>query len=68
MRFATHKIRQAASSEAALSFLICGLYGLGHVGEWVDDCSHFNYKDAPSDGSAWTSGCDSEKRVLRGDA
>lgn len=38
---------------------------LGNVYEWVEDCYRASYKDAPADGSAWTSGkC--EKRVLRG--
>jgi formylglycine-generating enzyme required for sulfatase activity len=38
----------------------------GNVWEWVEDCYHKNYKDAPSDGSAWTAGGDCEFRVLRG--
>ena len=37
----------------------------GNVQEWVQDCWHDNYEDAPSDGSAWTSEtCD--KHVSRG--
>ena len=44
-------------------------YGLtdmaGNVWEWVEDCYHANYKDAPSDGSAWVEDCGS-KRVMRG--
>jgi len=28
---------------------------VGNVYEWVKDCWHINYKDAPSDGSAWLS-------------
>ena len=37
----------------------------GNVSEWVEDCWNENYKGAPSDGSAWSSG-DCERRVLRG--
>ena len=38
----------------------------GNVWEWVEDCWHGNYRGAPSDGSAWTSGGDCSRRVLRG--
>jgi len=40
----------------------------GNVEEWIEDCVHKNYKDAPIDGSAWLSagGGDCEERVLRG--
>ena len=47
-----------------------GLFGLfdmhGNVWEWTQDCWHDNYSDAPTDGSAWTTGCSSSSRVLRG--
>jgi formylglycine-generating enzyme required for sulfatase activity len=37
----------------------------GNVWEWVEDCYHDSYKDAPADGRAWVSnGCPS--RVVRG--
>jgi formylglycine-generating enzyme required for sulfatase activity len=37
---------------------------LGNVWEWVEDCYHYSYRGAPTDGSAWKGGdCD---RVLRG--
>jgi formylglycine-generating enzyme required for sulfatase activity len=39
----------------------------GNVFEWTEDCWHGNYKGAPSDGSAWTSG-DCNIRVQRGGA
>jgi formylglycine-generating enzyme required for sulfatase activity len=43
-----------------------GLYEvLGNVWEYVQDCWHYSYQDAPTDGSAWESG-DCPRRVLRG--
>jgi formylglycine-generating enzyme required for sulfatase activity len=41
---------------------------VGNVFEWVEDCWHKTYKDAPIDGSAWLSASegDCKKRVLRG--
>ena len=44
-----------------------GLYDIhGNVWEWVEDCWHNNYEDAPTDGSVWTSDGDSAWRVVRG--
>ena len=44
-----------------------GLYNVhGNVWEWVEDCWHGNYSGAPTDGSAWTTGCSGNYRVLRG--
>ena len=37
----------------------------GNVWEWVADCWNDSYRDAPSDGSAWTSG-NCGRRVVRG--
>ncbi len=38
----------------------------GNVWEWVQDGNHDNYHAAPTDGSAWESGGDEKRRVLRG--
>ena len=44
-----------------------GLYDMhGSVWEWVADCWHDSYEDAPTDGSAWTNGCVSNSAVIRG--
>ena len=43
-----------------------GLYDTsGNAAEWVEDCWNENYRGAPTDGSAWTTG-DCGQRVLRG--
>ncbi len=38
---------------------------LGNLSEWVEDCWNPNYREAPIDGSAWTTG-ECNRRVLRG--
>lgn len=44
-----------------------GLHDMsGNVTEYVEDCWHNSYRDAPSDGSAWTSRCTDNRRVRRG--
>lgn len=44
-----------------------GLYDMsGNVWEWCADHWHENYEGAPLDASAWTSGGDSSRRVVRG--
>ena len=40
---------------------------LGNVSQWLADCLHPNYQDAPTDGSAW-SGDEGCRRILRGGA
>jgi formylglycine-generating enzyme required for sulfatase activity len=40
----------------------------GNVLEWVEDCLHETYQGAPADSSAWTSGGDCGRRVMRGGA
>jgi len=43
-----------------------GLYDMiGNAWEWTQDCWNGNYKNAPNDGTAWTSG-DCSQRVWRG--
>ena len=39
---------------------------LGNVWEWVEDCWHESYGGAPEDGSAWVTGGNCDRRVLRG--
>jgi formylglycine-generating enzyme required for sulfatase activity len=44
-----------------------GLYDMhGNVWEWCLDHWHDNYQDAPIDGSAWISGNNDARRVVRG--
>ncbi|MDQ2821492.1 MAG: SUMF1/EgtB/PvdO family nonheme iron enzyme [Pseudomonadota bacterium] len=38
----------------------------GNVWEWVQDVVHDNYDGAPIDGSAWMTGGDQSRRILRG--
>ena len=39
---------------------------LGNVWEWVEDCWHDGYEDAPTDGKAWSAGDTCARCVIRG--
>ena len=59
--------REKTVSVGSFSANEFGLHDVhGNVWEWVEDCWHKSYMGAPVDGSAWTSGGDCGKRVLRG--
>ena len=58
----THLVGQKKAS-------VIGLHDMhGNAWEWVRDVWHENYQGAPGDGSAWLSGGDQARRVLRGGA
>jgi formylglycine-generating enzyme required for sulfatase activity len=43
-----------------------GLYDMhGNVWEWVEDCWHETYADAPAQGEAWIASCSGEARRVR---
>ncbi|MDP6816390.1 MAG: SUMF1/EgtB/PvdO family nonheme iron enzyme, partial [Alphaproteobacteria bacterium] len=59
-----HKFTAPAGKYRANAF---GLHDvLGNVWEWVEDCYHDSYQDAPANGEAWTTGGECSRRVLRG--
>ena len=61
------EVRQATVPVQSFGANPFGLYNVhGNVFEWVQDCFHANYHKAPTDGSAWTSRCSEDRRVLRG--
>ena len=66
------KANYASERTAPVGFYSTNAFGMddtaGNVFELVEDCWHKNYKDAPTDGSAWLSENEDncEKRVKRG--
>jgi formylglycine-generating enzyme required for sulfatase activity len=72
---ATITTKQASFHDAGVNTLEVGhfkpnAFGLhdmhGNVSEWVEDCWHYSYLTAPTDGSAWISSCPDDARVIRG--
>ena len=67
--YAWYSVNSAGKTQAVGKKLpnAFGLFDMhGNVREWVQDCRHENYTGAPTDGSAWTTGCRDNYRVLRG--
>ncbi len=67
--------REAVCSDGSAFTSIVGMYApnafglydmIGNVGEIVEDCEHPNYEGAPTDGSAWSTGCKNDMRIHRG--
>lgn len=50
--------------QVANAFGLCDMHG--NVWEWCLDHWHDNYEGAPTDGSAWITGGDRDRRVVRG--
>ena len=57
------KKTQAVGQKLPNAFGLFDMYG--NVGEWVQDCWHWDYAGAPTDGSAWMTNCGSLKHGVR---
>jgi formylglycine-generating enzyme required for sulfatase activity len=59
--------RQTTTAVGSFSPNAFGLFDMhGNVWEWCLDHWHENYNGAPTDGSAWIAGGESDRRLLRG--
>jgi formylglycine-generating enzyme required for sulfatase activity len=69
---AKYKIKRSEKGTVPVGSYSANAFGVydtvGNVWEWVEDCWHETYKDAPIDGSAWLSAGegDCKDRVRRG--
>ena len=65
-----NQAQYAKDGTAAVGSFPANSFGLhdmhGNVWEWVEDCWHFKYKDAPTDGSAWLSRCEGKRMARSG--
>ena len=63
-------VRNTGGSTQVVGQKLPNTFGLldmnGNVWEWTQDCWHDTYAGAPIDGSAWTTGCSANYRVIRG--
>jgi formylglycine-generating enzyme required for sulfatase activity len=63
----TGKFSKATTEVGSFPANAFGLYDMhGNVWEWCLDRWHESYYGAPTDGSAWTTGGDRSRRILRG--
>ena len=60
----SQNLTQRVAQKRPNAFVLFDMHG--NVREWVEDCWHNNYSGAPTDGTAWTTGCGGNYRVLRG--
>ncbi len=69
-RFDGPRVNGSSRSTVTVGLYPANAFGLhdmhGNVLEWVQDTWHDSFTGAPSDGSAWMTGGDPSRRVLRG--